>query len=97
VSEIYFSRELVSKAQSNCAKTIAACCVAISILNCFATSAQSATPPANAETKSNLVDRPKRELFTPVRIESLDASTRELAEQLEIYPMLQELYGTKNI
>jgi hypothetical protein len=50
---------------------------------------------APATTKSNLVDRPKRELFTPMRIDSLDASTRELAEQLEILPMLQELYGIK--
>ncbi len=52
--------------------------------------------PATPETKSNLVDRPKRELFTPMRVESLDNSTRELAEQLEIYPMLQELYGAKS-
>jgi hypothetical protein len=29
-------------------------------------------------------------------IESLNSSTRELAEQLEIYPLLQELYGIKN-
>ncbi len=48
------------------------------------------------ETKSNLVDRPKRELFTPVSVESLDSSTRELADQLEIYPMLRELYGSKS-
>lgn len=50
----------------------------------------------NPETKSNLVDRPKRELFASMNIESLDFSTRELAEQLEIYPMLQELYTAKN-
>jgi len=31
-----------------------------------------------------------------MRIESMDESTRELAEQLEIYPMLQELHVNKN-
>ena len=31
-----------------------------------------------------------------MRIESLEPSNRELAEQLEIYPMLQELYENKN-
>ncbi len=44
---------------------------------------------------SRLVERPKRELFTNFKIESLDDSTREMAEQLEILSMLKELYGTQ--
>jgi hypothetical protein len=57
--------------------------------------ALSEVPPA-PETRSNLVSRPKRELFTPMQLESLDDSTREMAEQLEILPMLQDLHGNKN-
>lgn len=53
-----------------------------------------AAPP---ETKSNLVDRPRRELFSSMNVDSMDAPTRELAEQLEIYPLLQELYSSKNL
>lgn len=52
--------------------------------------------PPETENKSNLVSRPKRELFTPMPLESLDESTRELAEQLEIMPLLQELYKNKS-
>ncbi|HEY9732011.1 MAG TPA: hypothetical protein V6C89_08865 [Drouetiella sp.] len=52
--------------------------------------------PLAPETRSNLVSRPRRELFTPMKLESLDDSTREMAEQLEILPMLQDLYGNKN-
>jgi hypothetical protein len=44
---------------------------------------------------SNLIERPKRELFTTLKIESLDDSTREMAEQLEILSMLKELYSTQ--
>lgn len=52
--------------------------------------------PPETENKSNLVPRPKRELFTPMPLESLDESTRELAEQLEIMPLLQDLYKNKS-
>jgi hypothetical protein len=41
---------------------------------------------------SNLVDRPKRELLPIVGIDDLSASNKELAEQLEIWSMLTELY-----
>jgi hypothetical protein len=44
---------------------------------------------------SNLADRPKRELLPVVGIENLEASDRELAEQLEIWPLLTELYDTE--
>jgi hypothetical protein len=40
---------------------------------------------------SNLVDRPKRELFVPLKIEELTEPTRELAEALEIMPLLREI------
>lgn len=42
--------------------------------------------------KSNLVSRPRQELFSVVKIHELTAETRELAQQLEILPMLEELY-----
>lgn len=48
---------------------------------------------SGAQPKSNLVERPKRELFPPMTVETLDQATRELASQLEILPYLQELYG----
>lgn len=51
--------------------------------------------PSEPEGKSNLVDRPRKDLFTPLTMDSLDESTKELAEQLEILPLLQELYGNK--
>ena len=40
---------------------------------------------------SNLVERPKRPLFSPLRIEDLSPPTRELAEALEIMPLLREV------
>lgn len=40
---------------------------------------------------SNLVNRPKRELFVPLKIEELTEPTRELAESLEIMPLLREV------
>lgn len=52
-------------------------------------------PAARAEsqsTESQLVDRPRRELFPVVKIETLDPATRQLAEELEIWPLLIELY-----
>jgi hypothetical protein len=43
--------------------------------------------------RSNLVERPKRELLPFVDIESLSPSDREMAEQLEIWPLLTQLHG----
>jgi hypothetical protein len=42
--------------------------------------------------QSNLVDRPKRELLANIKIDELSSDNKELAEQLEIWPMLSELY-----
>jgi hypothetical protein len=46
--------------------------------------------------QSNLVDRPKRELFAVLKIADLSPSTKELADQLEIAPMLNELYDQQH-
>jgi hypothetical protein len=48
--------------------------------------------PCACLARSNLVERPKRVLLQVVEIEELPASDRELAEQLEIWPLLVELY-----
>lgn len=40
---------------------------------------------------SNLVQRPKRQLFPALRLDQLSPQTRELASQLEIMPMVEEL------
>jgi hypothetical protein len=42
--------------------------------------------------QSNLVERPRRELLPIVGLDELSASNKELAQQLEIWPMLEELY-----
>jgi len=47
---------------------------------------------SSCSAASNLVDRPKRDLLPEVKIGDLSADNRELAEQLEIWPMLTELY-----
>jgi hypothetical protein len=49
------------------------------------------TPP-NCLAQSNLVDRPKRTLLFTLHLNELSADNRELAEQLELWPMLIELY-----
>ena len=43
--------------------------------------------------KSNLVERPRRDLLPQVGLDNLSASDRELAEQLEIWSLLSELYN----
>jgi hypothetical protein len=48
--------------------------------------------PASCFAASNLVDRPKRELLGNVKFDELSPDNWELAEQLEIWPMLTELY-----
>jgi hypothetical protein len=48
--------------------------------------------PGPCFAASNLVERPKRDLLPEVKIDDLSADNRELAEQLEIWPMLTELY-----
>lgn len=45
---------------------------------------------------SNLVERPRRDLLPQASITDLSPATRELAEQLEIWTMLVELYDKKN-
>ncbi len=50
--------------------------------------------------QSHLVDRPKRQLFVDLKVHELTEDTKELAEQLEILPMIEELYdrnSTKTI
>ncbi|CAN5560605.1 hypothetical protein BH11CYA1_BH11CYA1_25760 [soil metagenome] len=47
--------------------------------------------PKKGAVVTNLVERPKRELFAPLKIEELAAPTRELAEALEIMPLLREV------
>ena len=46
-------------------------------------------------SKSNLVDRPRKELFAIVRLQDLPEPTRELAAQLEILPLIKELNGDR--
>ncbi len=45
----------------------------------------------NAALVSNLVERPKRPLFVPLKVEQLAEPTRELAEALDILPLLREV------
>src|SRR5579883_1042422 len=45
--------------------------------------------------QSNLVEREKRELLSVTRFESLSQSTKEVAVQLEIWPLLKNLYEQK--
>lgn len=49
-----------------------------------------------APANTNLVLRSKRDLLSPKSLDSLPPSTRELAEQLEIMPLLSELYDKHN-
>ncbi len=46
----------------------------------------------DALAQSQLVDRPKRALFHEVNVKELSAETRQLAEELEILPFLEEFY-----
>ncbi len=95
MNDIYFSKLFTSKKVLDCVNAIAlAFSVSASTLLC--TPKAYCNVPTAPETRSNLVERPKRDLCTPTTIDSLNFSTRELAEQLEIYPMLQELYTTKD-
>jgi hypothetical protein len=51
--------------------------------------------PFSCFAQSNLVDRPKRALLANVRVEDLSSDNVELAEQLEIWQMLTELYDKR--
>jgi hypothetical protein len=53
--------------------------------------------PLSALSQSNLVTRQKRELLPIVGIKDLSPSNREVAEQLEIWPMLSELYDKTTV
>ena len=50
--------------------------------------------PSRCFAQSNLVERPKQDLLSNIHGDELSASNRELAEQLEILPMLTELYDS---
>lgn len=65
---------------------------------CSATTTTSDGAKADVtDTKTNLVDRPNRELFPAMTVDSLDDNSRDLANKLEIYPLLLELYTHKNL
>jgi len=49
--------------------------------------------PEKESSESRLVERPRRPLFAQLSMKSMPASTHELADQLEILPMLDELYS----
>jgi hypothetical protein len=53
--------------------------------------------PLSSLSQSNLVTRQKRELLPIVGINDLSPSNREVAEQLEIWPMLSELYDKTKV
>ena len=52
--------------------------------------------PAVCIAQSNLVDRPKRQLLAAVHINNLSPDNCEMAQQLEIWPLLTELYDSHN-
>lgn len=52
--------------------------------------------PRPSFAQSNLVDRPKHSLLAVVSIQSMSADNRELAQQLEIWDLLVELYDRNN-
>lgn len=60
-----------------------------------ATASDGALTPAN-DSRSNLATRPHRELLPMMSLDSLSPQTKEVAEQLEIMPMLAELYDKQN-
>ncbi|MBX9722871.1 MAG: hypothetical protein K2X81_15830 [Candidatus Obscuribacterales bacterium] len=47
--------------------------------------------------QSNLVERPKKELLPIIDVDQISKSDRELAEQIEVWPMFLELYDKKNV
>ncbi|MBX9688728.1 MAG: hypothetical protein K2X27_18620 [Candidatus Obscuribacterales bacterium] len=50
--------------------------------------------PLSANAASNLVSRPKRELLRRFKIEDISAANKELAEQLEIWSQISDLYNS---
>jgi hypothetical protein len=48
-------------------------------------------PQGGLAAESSLVERPKQELFAVKTLTTLNSSTRELADQLEITPLLREI------
>ncbi len=53
--------------------------------------------PASQLGKSQLVDRPRRELFRTLQISDLPEDTKELADQLEITDQLKTLYDASQL
>lgn len=56
-----------------------------------------ASTPGAASYKSSLVGRARKDLLNVKGLEDLSESDRDVAEQLEIWPMLQELYDKNKI
>lgn len=83
--QLHKSRELAIFGRDVCLahKFISCCCVALLL---FLSS-------SSANAQSNLVDRPRRELLPAVSLDMLEPSTKQLAEQLEIWDELQELHN----
>ena len=48
-------------------------------------------PARNRPERSNLVSRPQRTLFVPLKLSELEPHTIEVAKQLEIWPYIQEV------
>ncbi len=67
------------------------------LLLLFIFSATTFVTPYSCLARSNLVDRPKHLLLSSVSMSDLSPDNRELAEQLEIWPMLIELYDKQKI
>ena len=61
-----------------------------SVLSCVLLAGSVSFAPATA-AGSNLAQRPKQELFSIVSVSKLSKSTKEVADQLEISPLLAEL------
>ena len=76
--------------------------IAVPILLCLTgpvcLSARADSKPGNGRqvnAESQLVGRPRRDLFPVVKIEKLDPATKQLAEELEIWPLLSDLYDSR--
>jgi len=82
---------------SNSVSTSASNSVSTSASSSVSTSATTARSLARSSAKknaapvSNLAERPKRPLFVALKVEQLAEPTRELAEALDILPLLREV------
>ena len=87
----------VSPSDLKSVSTTATNAVSTSDSNSVSTTASTASSLSRSRAKknalavSNLVDRPKRPLFVALKVEQLAEPTRELAEALDILPLLREV------